>query len=140
VTLEEADALAHRVKREDVSAYADAVLAEVVAWLDTLSDNDLDIVPNWHAYIDEYPQYNVPEIVEAPEDAIWDSLLGTCCLHVRGHLAEVSLIKQQIRQGTRPLAANAPSAPVVPDATPEPVAALAAAAQPARRRWPWGRK
>jgi hypothetical protein len=132
VTLEEADAIARGVKREDVSAYADAVLAEVLGWLDTLSDDDLDIAPNWHAYIAEYPPHNIPEMVELPEDPIWDLLLGTCVLHVRGHLTEVSLIKQQIRQGTPPLAASTPAA--------TPVAARAASAAPAQRRWPWGRK
>jgi hypothetical protein len=140
-SLEEADAIARTVKREDVSAYADAVLAEVVAWLDTLSDDDLDVAPHWHAYIEEYPQYNIPEIVEAPEDPIWDSLLGTCCLHVRGHLTEVSLIKQQFRQAASlPAAATAPTAVAAPSATPELVAAEVGSSQPPRRRWPWGRK
>jgi hypothetical protein len=141
VTLEQADAIARGLNREDVSTYADAVLAEVLAWLDTLSDDDLDTVPRWHTYIAEYPQYNVPEIVEAPEDPIWDYLLGTCSLHVRGHLAEVSIIKQQIRQGPTVLTSVPTSAPkIAPDVTPEPVAALATSAQPARRRWPWGRQ
>jgi hypothetical protein len=140
VSLEEADAIARTVKREDVSAYADAVLTEVLAWLDTLSDDELDIAPNWHAYIHEYPVYNIPDFVELPASPIWDELLGTCGLHVRGHLTEVALIKQQIRQGTTSLAANASSTAAAPSATPEPAAVLAASAQPAGRRWPWTRK
>jgi hypothetical protein len=141
VSLEEADAIARAVKREDVSAYADAVLAEVVAWLDTLSDGDLDTVPHWHAYIEEFPQYNVPAIVNAPEVPIWESLLGICGLHVRGHLAEVAMIKQQVRKGATTSAAPVtPTRPAVPGAAPEPAAALTASGQSARRRWwPWSR-
>lgn len=141
VTREEADAIARGLKREDVSAYADAVLAEILGWLDTLSDDDLDMVPNWHAYIAEYPAHNIPEMVELPEDPIWDSLLGTCGLHVRGHLTEVALIKQQLRQAaSMPLAAATPVP--APATAPALVAAGAAASQPGRsgRRWPWGRK
>lgn len=140
VSLQEADAIARAVKREDVSAYADAVLAEVVAWLDTLSDDDLDTVPHWHAYLEEYPQYNVPAIVNAPEVPIWASLLEICGLHVRGHLAEVALIKQQVRQGTTTSAVPVtPTGPTVPGAAPEPAAALTASGQPVRRRWwPFG--
>ena len=135
LSLVEADALAHAVKRKDVSAYADAVLAEVIAWLDTLSDDDLDTVPAWHSYIAEYPQYNVPGIVNAPEDPIWDYLLGTCGFHVRGHLTEVAIIKQEVRQGT--------TVAVSESTTEEPstlVTVTAPASSSRRRRWPWGQR
>jgi hypothetical protein len=134
VSLEEADAIARGVKREDLSAYADAVLAEVLAWLDTLSDEDLDTAPNWHAYIHEYPIYAIPDFVALPDSPFWDELLGTCGLHVRGHLTEVALIKQQVRQ-----AVAMPSAAITPGPAPKLVTATVPG-QPARakrRPWPW---
>jgi hypothetical protein len=134
-TLEGADAIARGVKREDVSTYADAVLTEVLAWLDTLTDDDLDIVPHWHAYLSEYPQYNVPEIMELPEDPIWDYLLGTCGFHVRGHMAEVAIIKQEVRERA--------SASVAMSTTQEPptlATVTAPASSPRRHRWPWGQR
>lgn len=142
VTLEQADAIARGVKREDVSAYADAVWVEMLAWLDTLSDDDLDTMQVWRSRIAAYPEYNVPEILEIPEAPIWDDLLGGCGLHLRGHLVEVGIIKQQLRRAAAmPPAETAPSVAPTPvsGATPEPVGG-AVSRHPARRRWPRSRK
>jgi hypothetical protein len=136
VTLAEADAVAHGTKREDVSAYADAVLAEVVGWLNTLSDEDLDTVPqNWQAHLTGHPEYQVPGVLEYTVGPIWEEVLGTCGFHCRGHLTEVALIKQRLRQAAATFAETATAL-----AVPEPVVATVSAAHPAPRRWPWNRK
>jgi hypothetical protein len=140
VTLEEADAIARGVSRADVSAYADAVLAEVLAWLDTLSDNDLDAIPDRRTHAAPFPVY--ANVLDLPDAPIWDELLSTCGFHCRGHLTEVALIKQQVRQGVDPASAAAPSRAGTPAASPE-LATAATAGQSAgakRGRWPWGRK
>lgn len=145
VTLEEADAIAHGIRPADVGAYADAVLAEIVAWLATLSDEDLDTAPDWRTHIAPFPVLQVPELLEMSETTIWEELLGTCGLHCRGHLAEVAIIKQQLRQRVTVPSASSPPVDTSASAGAEPalVAAVSIANQSARvkrHRWPWGRR
>jgi hypothetical protein len=137
VTLAEADAIAHGTRPADVSAYADAVLAEVVGWLDTLSDADLDrVTENWQVHLTGHPEYQVPGLLEQyTVGPIWEEVLGTCGFHCRGHLTEVALIKQRLRQAAATLPETATAL-----AVPEPVVAAVSAARPALRRWPWSRK
>jgi hypothetical protein len=135
--LEEADAIARGMARADVSAYADAVQAEVLSWLARLSDEDLDPVPDWRTHIAAFPVYQVPELTEGPDAPVWGILLDPCGLHRRGHLSEVALIKQQ-RRLTVTMPSTEPS-------TAPPAAGPSAEAQVAPRRkrrwwWPWGRR
>jgi hypothetical protein len=96
VTLEEADSIARGVTRADIGAYGDAVVQEVLTWLGTLNDNDLDMIPDGHSHIAAFPVYS--NLLEFPNGPIWAELVDPCGLHCRGHLSEVALIKQQVRQ------------------------------------------
>ena len=97
----EADTLARSATLPDLLAYADAVHQTIVTWLATLRDDDLDARPDVPAHIARYAPYlsdtmraEVPWMYEQPP--LWRCLspgLG----HVREHLAEIDLLKRQLR-------------------------------------------
>ncbi len=101
MTEAEADALAHTVALQDLLAYADAVHQAIVGWLATLSDDDMDTQPNIPARIARHAPYlsdamreEVPWMYQQPP--MWRCLnpgLG----HAREHLAEIDLLKAQLR-------------------------------------------
>lgn len=100
---EQADQLAHALHRADILAYADAVHARILAWLGAISDDELEHVPDVTARIAPYAVYQEPALREtAPwvfENApIWAFLTRACIGHARGHLAEVDLLKRQLRR------------------------------------------
>jgi hypothetical protein len=103
LTRERADAVARGITRADLAAYADAVHAEISAWLETLDDADLDAIPDDAAHLALEPFYRQDPVLtkEFIEDAdgapVGDRLIGYCIGHCRGHLAEVALFKQQLR-------------------------------------------
>jgi hypothetical protein len=101
MTEAEADAIARSVALPDLLAYADAVHQAIVTWLPTLSDEDLDAQPNVPARLQRHPPY-LSEAMreEAPwmyqQPPVWRCLspgLG----HVREHLAQIELLKAQLR-------------------------------------------
>jgi hypothetical protein len=96
-TLEEAHALAHAINRTDVTAYAEVVLPEALAWIATLRDDDLDAAPDLAAHVAGHPIYQVPDILEAVGMPVWAHLLVNCLLHSQDHVTEVVIIKQQLR-------------------------------------------
>jgi len=101
-TFEQADELAHNVRRSDVLAYADAVHAVVMEWLATLTDTDLESHPDIPAHYAAFPEYQTPAMrAETPwafeQPPMWRCLIGPAIGHVRDHLAEVDLLKRQMR-------------------------------------------
>jgi hypothetical protein len=101
ITLEEADAVADVVTRAETLAYADAVHAEILGWLRQLTDDDLDIVPDVHARLAPYPEYQTPgyqaEIVSLIDQPVWGLLMRPCIGHVHRHLGEIELTKAILR-------------------------------------------
>ncbi len=101
MTPDEADTVARSVSRADVCAYADAVHDEVLAWLDTLDDNDLDAIPDFAAHHTAYPIYQRPELRAEIADLIgapaWRYLTGPCIGHWRGHFGELEILTQVMR-------------------------------------------
>jgi hypothetical protein len=95
-TMEEAIALAHAITPEDVSAYAEAVHSEMLAWLATLSDDFLDVVPDIEAHFVGHPEYQIPAVMDIVGMPVWSRLLELCLIHSEDHLAELAIIKQQI--------------------------------------------
>ena len=101
MTEAEADAVARSVTLPDLLAYADSVHQAIVTWLATLRDADLDAQPDVPAHIQRHPPYlsdamrdEVPWMYEQPP--VWRCLspgLG----HVCEHLAEIDLLKRQLR-------------------------------------------
>ncbi len=101
IPLAEADRIAQCVEPADVLAYADAVLHEILNWLATLTDDDLEYIPDARQHLAPYPEYQTAghhaetdELLDLP---IWRLLSGPCFGHVRGHLGELALLKSQLR-------------------------------------------
>jgi hypothetical protein len=101
MTETEADALAHTIALSDLLAYADALNQTIVMWLGAQSDDDLDAQPDVPTRLARHPVYlsdamreEVPWMYQQPR--VWRCLspgLG----HAREHLAQVELLKQQLR-------------------------------------------
>ena len=101
IPLEEADRIARCVQPAEVLAYADVVLREILSWLATLTDDDLEYIPPARQHLAPYPEYQTAghhaetdELLDLP---IWRLLSGPCIGHVRGHLGELALLKAQLR-------------------------------------------
>jgi hypothetical protein len=98
---EEADSLAHAVAKADILAYADAVHAAILAWLRTLPDDALDAQPDVPVQLARYPVYLEPAMrAEVPwmfqQPPVW-RCLAPAIGHDRDHLAEIDLLKRQLR-------------------------------------------
>jgi DinB superfamily len=100
MSLVEADAIAEGVGPADTLAYADAVLAEILAWLSPLSDADLARVPDSRAHLTRHPAYGSARY-RAEVQGMWDQPLGPLIAgdvgHGRAHLGEARLVKELVR-------------------------------------------
>lgn len=101
LSLSAADELAHQLQRADVLAYADTAFAEITDWLQTLTEADLDQVPDSAAHLLPFKDYQTPDY-KADTDhlhgrSIWRLLSGPCVLHVYGHLGELEFQKAMLR-------------------------------------------
>jgi DinB superfamily len=97
----QADELARAVALADVLEYADAAHAAILHWLDTQPEDALDEQPDVPAHLARYPVYlesamreEVPWMYQQPP--VW-RCLAPALGHVRDHLAEMDLLKQQMR-------------------------------------------
>lgn len=101
IRLAEADAIARAVSASDVLAYADAVLAENVGWLATVTEADLDRVPDNRAHLSRHPAYRTSEY-EAEVRTMWSQTLADVLAldigHGRAHLGEAGLVKVLARR------------------------------------------
>jgi hypothetical protein len=98
---EQADALARELALADLLAYADAGHRTLLAWLRTLSDDALDTRPHVPAHLARYPVYLEPAMrAEVPwmfqNPPLW-RCLSPALGHNRDHLAEMDLLKRQLR-------------------------------------------
>jgi DinB family protein len=112
------EAEAHEVAREvelrPLLAYADAVHRDTVAWLESISEADLDAIPDVAAHDALYAEYQTPgfraEMDGGPEhdDAVadkgglpaWIFLTSVALTHLHRHLGEVDLIKDLLRRSS----------------------------------------
>lgn len=101
IALDEADELARSLALADVLAYADAVHANIISWLRTHTDEELEWQPDVPAHLARYPVYlepamreEVPWMFERPP--VW-RCLAPALGHNRDHLAEMDLLKRQLR-------------------------------------------
>jgi DinB family protein len=109
----EAVEVAREVELKPLLAYADAVQQHATAWLESLSEADLDSIPDVAAHDAPYPEYHTPgfeaEMGGGPEhdDAVadkgglpaWIFLTSVAVTHLHRHLGEVDLIKDLLRRG-----------------------------------------
>jgi hypothetical protein len=104
-TLEQANEVGRLVSRADVLAYADTVHSTIQSWLSSLSDDDLDTVPDMEAHLASYPAYQHPGfravIADLFGQPIWRLLSEPCSGHMREHLGELDVLKQVMRGGMR---------------------------------------
>ena len=103
LTLEQADTLAQGLARSDLKAYADAIHQVILAWFHTISDDDLDQVPDVVAHLASYPVYQEPAFRETGpwlfEGPPVSELLSRACIgHNRGHFGEMDVLIQQLRR------------------------------------------
>jgi hypothetical protein len=110
---EEAAVVAGTYELSELLAYADAVHAETVAWLDSVDEADLDAIPDVAAHDAPHPEYQTPgfraEMDGGPEhdDAVadkgglpvWIFLTSVSITHLHRHLGEVDLLKDLLRRG-----------------------------------------
>ena len=105
ITLEQANEVGHLVSRADVLTYADTVHSVIQSWLSSLSDDDLDMVPEMEAHMAAYPAYQHPGfravIADLVGQPIWRLLSEPCSGHTREHLGELDVLKQVMRGGMR---------------------------------------
>ena len=101
ISLAQADAIARAVSVDDVLAYADAVLAENVSWLGTVTAGHLDQVPDSRAHLARHPAYRTPSYL-AEVGGMWNRTLAEVIAldigHGRAHLGEAGLVKALARQ------------------------------------------
>ena len=110
----EAAEVSREVELKPLLAYADAVYREAAAWLESLSEADLDTIPDVAAHDAPHPEYQTPgfraEMDGGPEhdDAVaekgglptWIFLTSVAVTHLHRHLGEVDLIKDVLRRPT----------------------------------------
>lgn len=100
-TPDEADVIAHGVVQADALAYADAVHQTSTDWLRTLTDDDLDTVPDMLAHQAPFAEYQQPDFLAEVRHLVgtptWRFLLGPCSGHLRSHLGELEILKQALR-------------------------------------------
>jgi len=97
----QADELARSLTLADILAYADAVHQTLMVWLGAIPDDELTRAPDVPAQLQRYPVYlepamreEVPWMFQQPQ--VWRCLFPALG-HVRDHLAEMDLLKQQRR-------------------------------------------
>jgi len=97
----QADNLAQRVTLAEVLDYADTTHLAIVKWLRARSDRELSRTPDVPKHLTRYPIYleqamrdEVPWMFERPQ--VW-RCLAPALGHVRDHLAEMELLKRQLR-------------------------------------------
>lgn len=101
MTLDEADDLARSLALADVLAYSDTVHSGIISWLRANTDEELERQPDVPAHLSRYPIYletamreEVPWMFERPQ--VW-RCLAPALGHNRDHLAEMDLLKRQLR-------------------------------------------
>ncbi len=101
----EADAVARALDLNQLLHYADAVHLGILDWLTTITDNDLDEIPDVEANDAQFPEYQrsefLAEMDSGPEhDAAvaerggqpaWLFLTSVCVTHLHRHLGELDL-------------------------------------------------
>jgi hypothetical protein len=101
ISLAQADAIALATTRDGVQAYSAAVFAMLCEWLETLTDDELDLRPDCLAHIAAIPAYQTSfwhRIAQAFAAMSIAEILGYYCIaHPYQHVAEIGLLTQLLR-------------------------------------------
>lgn len=103
ISLDAARQVAATVSRSNLVEYVDELKANVMSWLDALSDDELDAEPDLKSnYRSNGAYVGVPQletwIKEDGGTPVWRLLTGACIGHVRVHTGEVRALNQIRRQ------------------------------------------
>jgi hypothetical protein len=86
-------AIAAAVTRDGLLAYADAVHSAMMEWLETLTPEALDRVPDLRANAGRLPAYQVPGYIAEVDSMtgypVWALLSSPCFAHQREHVGEI---------------------------------------------------
>ncbi len=110
--LEEAAAVAPRLQRADLLAYADAVHADTLSWLRTVDEAILDEIPDVATHDARHAEYQTPgfraEMDSGPEHdeavgskgglPVWIFLTSVSITHLHRHLGELDLLRDLLRR------------------------------------------
>jgi len=103
ISLEDADKVSYATKKSDVLQYADEVQKETSGWLATISEEDLDKLPEIQQHLSQFPEYQTPGYIEEAgglfDQPIWSQLMRPCIGHVHRHLGELEIVKTILRTG-----------------------------------------
>lgn len=101
MSAEAATAIARETSRDDVLAYADAVHAAAMQFLDTLTEAGLDAVPDARTHSARLAAYHVPgyleEVAGMYDFPVWQTLAGPCFGHMREHLGHIEATLEALR-------------------------------------------
>lgn len=100
MSFDEAVAIAAQVSRDDVLAYADEVQAATMTFLDGRTDAGLETVPDTRSHnagVKNQTAGYLEEIDDMYDFPIWRTLTGPCFGHARGHLAEILMTRELLR-------------------------------------------
>ncbi len=92
--------VARATNPQDVVAYADAVLKEVIAFIGGLEPGQFDALPDNRAHLAD-SRYDVPDYMEEIggmyEQRYWRVLAGACTAHCNRHIGELELMLAILR-------------------------------------------
>ena len=101
MTEEDADAIAAGTNRDAALEYARVAYDAWAAWLDGLSDSDLDRVPGVPDHAVQLPQHRVDgyleELAMMAGYSVARIVISPCNGHVRGHLGEIAMALSVLR-------------------------------------------
>lgn len=97
----QADDVAAAVRSDDVAAYTTGLRGMVEQWLDTVTDADLEAVPELRERNQMHPRYSTPaaleEVKHLADIPTWQFLARPCVSHIRVHKGELDALLQQVR-------------------------------------------
>jgi hypothetical protein len=100
MSFDDAVAVAAAATLGDVLAYADEVFAATMSYLETLTDDALDLLPDTRAANARVPYQTagyLEEIDDMYDFPVWRTLTGPAFAHARGHVDEISAALEAIR-------------------------------------------
>lgn len=102
IALPDADAVAERVSAARVAEYYEAVHAQLMEWIGTLEDGDLDTVPDSEAHQAANPDYQSHGFREETDDLygmpVWRFATGPMNGHARRHIGELAAAIEAARR------------------------------------------
>jgi hypothetical protein len=104
MTLDQADRIAHSTTAQEIAEYESDVHIEILAWLATIDDFELDRIPDLMGNaVQSYAQDRVTaayidELADEKEWLVWRHLTSPAIGHLRGHFGEIDAELEHLRR------------------------------------------